>query len=115
MTWMKAVAGRLQDNYRYSAQLVYNTFPIHQLMEHEKQELTVKVRNLLFARENYSEKTLAEMYDPKKMPNDLREAHQELDEAVDRLYKAKPYNSDEERLTDLFAMYEQLIEKEKSK
>ena len=77
------------------------------------QELNTKARNVLFARENHSEKTLAEMYDPDKMPEDLREAHAELDLAVDRLYRQKPYNSDEERLTGLFALYEQMTNTEK--
>ena len=51
------------------------------------------------------------MYDPDKMPDDLREAHRRVDLAVDRLYRSKPYNSDEERLADLFALYEQMTER----
>ena len=70
---------------------------------------------MLLTRENHPEKTLAELYDPDKMPEDLREAHEELDLAVDRLYRSKPYNSDEERLADLFALYEQMIERGKTK
>lgn len=115
MIWMQAVAGRLQDNYRYSAQLVYNTFPIKPLTEDEQKHLDILSRNVLFARENHSELTLSQLYNPSKMPDDLREAHAELDLAVDRLYRAKPYNSDEERLADLFALYEQMTKAEKDK
>ena len=69
---------------------------------------------MLFARENHSEKTLAQMYDPDKMPADLRQAHEELDLTVEHLYRSKPYNSDEERLADLFALYKQMTEREKT-
>jgi hypothetical protein len=55
------------------------------------------------------------MYDPTKMPEDLRQAHHELDIAVDRLYRPKPYNNDEERLADLFSLYEQMTKAEKEK
>lgn len=111
--WIRNVCGSLETRLRYSSVLGYNTFPLKPLLEHEKQELNTKARNVLFARENHSEKTLAEMYDPDKMPEDLREAHAELDLAVDRLYRQKPYNSDEERLADLFALYEQMTNAEK--
>jgi type I restriction-modification system DNA methylase subunit len=115
MSWIRAVAGQLETRIRYSSAIVYNTFPVPQLLDHQKLELTACTRAVLFARENHSEKTLAELYDPTKMPEDLLEAHQDLDTVVDRIYRAKPYNSDEERLTDLFALYEQMIEREKSK
>lgn len=115
LAWVKSVGGRLKTDIRYSSAIIYNTFPMKPLLEHEKQELSQRARSLLFARENHTEKTLAEMYDPDKMPEDLREAHEELDLTVDRLYRSKPYNSDEERLADLFALYEQMIEREKTK
>ena len=115
MVWQRAVGGALETRLRYSSALVYNTFPVRQLLEHEQKELASKARSVLFARESHTEKTLAEMYDPDKMPEDLRQAHHELDLAVDKLYRSKPYNTDEERLADLFAMYEQMTEREKSK
>ncbi|MDQ5885659.1 MAG: hypothetical protein QG628_56 [Patescibacteria group bacterium] len=115
MAWISAVAGRLKTDYRYSSAIVYNTFPVPQLQDHQKQELTSKTRSILFARENHSELKLAELYNPNKMPEDLRQAHLELDSVVERIYRSKPYNSDEERLADLFALYEQMTEREKSK
>ena len=63
-------------------------------------------------RENHSEKTLADMYDPDKMPDDLREAHNENDNLVDRLYKNTGFRNDEERLAALFDLYEQMTKKE---
>ncbi len=108
MVWVRAVAGQLETRIRYSSAIVYNNFPILNMREAEKEELSHKAKSVLFARENHTEKTLADLYDPDKMPEDLRQAHSELDIAVDRLYRTKPYNSDEERLSDLFAFYEQM-------
>jgi len=49
------------------------------------------------------------------MPEDLRQAHHELDLAVDRLYSTKPYSGDEDRLASLFSLYEQMTKAEKEK
>lgn len=114
MAWVRAVAGRLKTDYRYSSAIVYNNFPVKPLTEQQKEELNNTARDILFTRENHSEKTLAEMYDPDKMPDHLREAHHKNDLAVDRLYRLKPYN-DEERLADLFVLYEEMIKQEKEK
>lgn len=108
MTWVKVTAGRLREDLRYLSALSYNTFPIRSLLNHEKEDLTLKSRNVLFARENHSEKTLSEMYDPVKMPEDLLQAHHELDIVVDKLYRQKPYQNDEERLADLFKLYKEM-------
>ena len=113
--WLKAVAGRLRSDMQYSNSLCYNTFPIRSLMDHEKNEIARVARNVLLTRENHSEKTLAELYSPIKMPEDLRQAHHELDLAVDKLYRPKPYSNDEERLADLFSLYEQMTAAEKEK
>lgn len=115
LAWTRLFSGRLKSDVRYSTGVVYNTFPIRPLLEHEKRELTASTRKVLFARENHSEKTLAEMYDPDKMPDDLREAHHELDLTVDRFYRSRPYSNDEERLADLFRLYEQMTAAEKEK
>jgi len=49
------------------------------------------------------------------MTTGLREAHHELDLAVERCYRAKPFETDEERLEYLFKLYEQMIAEEKTK
>jgi hypothetical protein len=113
MAWMRAVAGRLKTDYRYSAGIVYNTFPIPDLTEEQKQTITMHVGNVLEEREKHPEKTMAQLYDPDKMPAGLREAHHQLDLAVDRIYRSKPFISDEERLEHLFKLYEEMTAKEK--
>lgn len=108
-TWMRAVSGRLKSDYRYSKDIVYNTFPWPSVSDKQKERIEELAENVLMAREMYPEKTLAEMYDPDKMPVELREAHTALDIAVDSLYRAKPFENDEERLSLLFKLYEALI------
>jgi len=113
--WVKAVAGYLKTDYRYSSVLCYNTFPFPPISESQKQELEKHVYRILEEREKHSEKTLAQLYDPDKMPEGLKEAHHQNDLAIERCYRSKPFESDEERLEYLFKMYEHMIEDEKNK
>jgi hypothetical protein len=115
MIWMRVIAGRLKSDYRYSSDLCYNNFPFPPIFDKQKKELEQHVYNILAEREKHSEKTLAELYDPDKMPEGLREAHRQNDLAVERCYRIKPFESDEERLEYLFKLYEQMIEEEKDK
>ncbi|MFG6284987.1 class I SAM-dependent DNA methyltransferase [Actinotignum schaalii] len=112
MAWLRAVGGKMKTDFRYSNTLVYNTFPVPELSASSKEELTKRALRVLDVREYHCEKTLAELYDPDLMPRNLREAHEKIDEAVDRLYKSTPFASDEERLAVLFAKYQQMIEAE---
>lgn len=109
MTWMRTVCGRLEMRYRYSRDLCYNTFPFPTPTEKQKEEISQLAEDILLIREAYPHLTLADMYDPDKMPEDLKEAHHKLDLAVDSLYRKKPFENDDERLQLLFNLYEQLI------
>lgn len=115
MVWMKAVAGRLKTDYRYSAALVYNNLPIPSLTDKQKEMLTTHVFEVLQARENHPEKTLSELYDPDKMPSELRLAHSDLDEIVEKLYRSKPFDSDEDRLGYLFKLYQEMTANKQEK
>ena len=106
MVWVKAVAGRLKTDYRYSAELCYNTFPFPEITDRQKQTIEMHVNNILAEREKHSDKTMAELYDPDKMPQSLREAHHSLDLAIEKCYKQTPFESDEKRLEHLFKRYE---------
>lgn len=112
MVWVKSVAGRLESRIRYSSQLCYNTFPFPNINEKQKELLDEHVFNILDEREQHSEKTLAQMYDPDKMPQGLKEAHHQLDLAIEKCYRSKPFANDEERLEYLFKLYEEMIAKE---
>lgn len=115
MTWVRAVAGRLETRYRYSAALCYNTFPLPNLTKRQKQTIQTHVLNILHEREKHPEKTLAQKYDSKKMPKGLMEAHQSLDVAIDHCYRSKPFETNEERLEYLFKLYEEMTQNEQKK
>lgn len=93
MVWMRAVAGRLKTDYRYSATLVYNTFPFPKISDQQKKRIELCVQEILRIREKYSEKTMAELYDPDKMPKDLLEAHHSLDMVIESCYRKKPFEN----------------------
>jgi hypothetical protein len=112
MAWLRAVGGRLKTDYRYSAVLVYNTFPVPDLSEEDKERLTTAAFGVLGARQQFPDRTLAELYDPDKMPTALLNAHHALDDVVDRLYSPTGFASDDERLAKLFEMYEELTSKQ---
>ena len=105
MQWVKVVGGKLETRYRYSASIVYNTFPVPKIDAQMKEKLTLSAINILAIRENYSHLTLADLYDPDLMPNDLKKAHEENDIQVEKLYKASPFKSNEDRLRVLFLNY----------
>lgn len=111
MTWVRTVGGRLKTDYRYSAGLCYNTFPFPTIPDTKKSEIEEAATNVLLARANYPEKTLADLYDPEKMPEDLREAHEELDRIVESCYPGAPFPNDEARLECLFRLYEKMTAK----
>lgn len=108
MTWVKAVAGKLEERIRYTSAICYNTFPVPKLNSTQKEELTNLAINLLSQREKYSDKSMAELYDPEKMPTVLIDSHKKIDDYVDSIFQNKPFKSDIERLEELFALYEKM-------
>ncbi len=114
MKWVETIGGRLKTDYRYSASVIYNTFPFPDISEDRRLALTESAFKILSIRESYPSQTLAQLYDQEKMPNGLRKAHEENDSLVESCYRKKPFESDEERLEHLFNLYEKMIEKEKS-
>ena len=113
--WVQATSGYFKKDLRYSPVLSYNNFPLLGLSSGQKEELTQCVFRILEEREKHPEKTLAELYDPDKMPAGLRAAHQANDEVIERCYRSKPFESDEERLEYLFKLYEKMIAEEQTR
>ncbi|MBQ7571045.1 MAG: class I SAM-dependent DNA methyltransferase [Bacteroidaceae bacterium] len=107
MVWMKTIGGKLKTDYRYT-NLCYNSFPFPKVSSEKKAEIEAAAEDVLITREYYPEKTLAELYDPDKMPHDLREAHARLDDIVESCYPGYPFASDEARLECLFRLYERM-------
>lgn len=108
MSWLRHIGGRLKSDYRYSIGLVYNPFPWPVLSDADKEKLETLAQRVLDARAAHSSATLADLYDPISMPDELRKAHRALDLAVDRLYRKTPFENDRERVEHLFALYEKM-------
>lgn len=85
-------------------------FPLRELTEGEKARVTEAALRVLDAREAHPEKTPAELYDPDRMPENLRKAHDRLDAEVDRLYRVKGFKDDGERLECLFELYREMTQ-----
>ena len=108
--WLSAVGGKLETRYRYS-NLVYDSFPFPKLTTAEKEGLERLAQNILNIRDENFDMTLGEMYNPETMPEELREAHHQLDLAVEHIYRTEPFTSDEERLEHLFKLYAKMTKK----
>ncbi|MEM8951449.1 MAG: DNA methyltransferase, partial [Pseudomonadota bacterium] len=105
LVWIATVCGRLEARYRYSSTLGWNTFPVPTLTEKNKADLTQCAENILLAREAHFPATIAELYDPETMPDDLRRAHDRNDEVLERIYIGRRFRNDTERLEKLFELY----------
>ena len=112
MIWVRTVTGKLKTDFRYSVGVCWFSFPFPDITTEQKKQLEFHVYNVLDEREKYSEKTLAELYNPDKMPQGLRDAHNMLDLAIEKCYRNKPFESDEERLEYLFKLYGKMTAKE---
>lgn len=105
LVWIATVCGKLETRYRYSNTLGWNTFPLPKLTEQNKADLTRCAENILLAREAHYPATIADLYDPEKMPDDLRRAHDANDEVLERIYIGRRFKNDTERLEKLFELY----------
>lgn len=105
LVWIATVCGKLKTDFRYSNTLGWNTFPVPTLTEKNKVDLTRCAEDILLAREAHFPATIADLYDPDKMPTDLREAHERNDEVLERIYIGRRFRNDTERLEKLFELY----------
>jgi hypothetical protein len=102
LVWITTICGKLETRYRYSNTLGWNTFPIPMLTE---QNLSRCAEDILLAREGHFPATIADLYDPDSMPEDLRRAHERNDEVLERIYIGRRFRNDTERLEKLFELY----------
>ncbi|MDR7239659.1 DNA methyltransferase [Neobacillus drentensis] len=103
--WVRTVCGRLESRIRYSSQLGYNTFPFPDISNSQKESIKRCVYDIITERENQSEKSIAQMYDPDNMSEGLLYTHMILDANIERCYREEPFHSDQERLEFLFDLY----------
>lgn len=112
MAWLRDIGGRLESRYRYSIGLVYNTFPWPDAGPTQRKNIEALAQAVLDARAlpKNATSSLADLYDPDTMPAELRKAHRDLDVAVDKLYRPRPFGSDRVRVEHLFPLYQALVE-----
>jgi len=113
--WIGTVCVRMRTDFSYSNTLGWNTFPVPFLTEKNKVDLTRCAENILLAREAHFPATIADLYDPEHMPENLREAHERNDEVLERIYIGRRFKNDTERLEKLFDLYTQMTSSGKAK
>ena len=109
MAWMRVVCGRLEMRYRYSADIVYNNFPWPEATEEQKQKISDFAQRVLDARASHPDWSLADLYHPDFMPQDLRRAHKELDKAVLKLYGLKSDIDEMDIVRHLLGLYKRCL------
>ena len=113
--WIKFSSGRLKSDIRYSRNMTFNTFVWPKVNEEQHAEIEELAKDVLRVRARHKgdDITLGEMYNPETMPEDLKEAHERLDAAVERAYRDEPFKDDDERLAFLLGLYTDAINAEK--
>ncbi|MBJ2234970.1 class I SAM-dependent DNA methyltransferase [Pseudomonas kilonensis] len=110
LVWIGTVCGKMKTDFRYSNTLGWNTFPIPLFTEQNKADLTACAEAILLAREAHFPATIAHLYDPENMPDNLRHAHERNDEVLERIYIGRRFRNDTERLEKLFDLYTKMTE-----
>jgi hypothetical protein len=105
LVWISTVCGQLETRLRYSNTMGWNTFPVPTLTDQNKADLTRCAEDILLAREAHFPATIADLYDPENMPDNLRRAHEANDEVLERIYIGRRFKNDTERLEKLFELY----------
>jgi hypothetical protein len=111
-TWVATVCVRLKTDFSYSNTMGWNTYPIPKLTEQNKTDLTNCAKGILNARESHFPASIADLYDPETMPENLRNAHERNDETLERIYIGRRFKNDTERLEKLFEMYTKMTSKD---
>jgi hypothetical protein len=105
IVWIATVCGKMKTDFRYSNTIGWNTFPLPKLTEKNMDDLTRAAQEILLARERHFPQTIADLYAPDAMPDDLRRAHNSNDETLERIYVGRTFKNDTERLEKLFELY----------
>ena len=110
----------MKSDISYSVKLAYNNFPWPENPTDKQKEAVEKAaQTVLDTRAQFSNSSLADLYDPNTMPPELVKAHQVLDKAVDLCYRSQPFPNETKRIEFLFELYDKytagLFVKEKKK
>ena len=111
--WMATVCARMRTDFSYSNTLGWNTFPLPTFTEKNRADLTRCAEDILLAREAHFPATIADLYNPETMPDNLRSAHERNDEVLERIYVGRRFKNDTERLEKLFELYTEMTANQK--
>jgi hypothetical protein len=116
IVWIATVCGKIKEDYRFSNTLGWNTFPLPPtgLLKKHEADLTRTAEETLIARERHFPATIADLYAPDKMPEDLQRAHDRNDEVLERIYIGRRFKNDTERLEKLFELYTEMTAGERN-
>jgi len=111
MAWTRAVCGRLKSDYSYSITIVYNNFPWPDATNAQRATIEQLAQAVLNARAQFSDSSLADLYDPLTMPPALLKAHQALDRAVMKSYGFSSRDMTEVQVVAaLMEMYQAMVQ-----
>lgn len=111
ITWMKTVGGRLKSDISFSSTITWNNFPLPELSADTRARLQEAGKKVLKVREQYHNRSLAQLYAPSIMPPDLVKAHDALDREVDKAFGApRKLTTERQRQELLFANYSRLVQ-----
>lgn len=105
LVWIGTVCGKLKSDFRYSNTLGWNTFPVPKFTADQLDALSASAMHILRCRYSHYPATIADLYDPDKMPDDLRAVHKANDDLLESMYIGRPFRNDTERLEHLFKLY----------
>ena len=114
MTWQKAIGGRIKSDLRFGSEITWNTFPIPEFDSEYKEKLIQAGQRIIYARNAFPERSLANHYDYLPGNKDLLKAHKKLDKLVDKLLGLTS-PSEEERQIRLFELHEKMKSQPKAK
>lgn len=114
LVWIATVCVRMRMDFSYSNTLGWHTFPIPKLTEKNRTDLTRCAEDILLAREAHFPATIADLYDPDNLPENLRHAHERNDEVLERIYIGRRFKNDTERLEKLFDLYTKMTAEQRS-
>lgn len=112
IAWIKAVCARLEMRLSYTNTVGWNTFPVPNLTEKNKRDLIRCAEDILLAREANFPASIADLYGGEELPKDLRYAHHQNDEVLERIYIGRQFKNDTERLEKLFDLYTRMTTKQ---
>ena len=109
MAWMRATAGRLKSDYRYSGNVVYNNFIWCEVTARQRRLIEKSAREILNVRADFPDWTYAKLYNEDTMPDELRLAHKANDYAVALAYGFENFWEDEAKVVaELMKLYKAL-------